>query len=860
MRLFFLLFSACFSANSAWAVAPTSMFDTANKPLDVAQQVLDFAFVGTSKVFSDVAGSRLHNALQTLFTYYSGALMIFAVIIVVYHLMVMVGETAHYGIAFGKRNKQMWAPIRLLLGLGLLIPISGFSSSQHLIIQMTRMGSSLASNAWNAFADEVQTKKLTLHGSAIIDPTATIAHLVATGLCVKSYEITYSGLPTERLLPFVMNNSFLNVKTETGTTVSHTLFQAKLGLDTKLLPITCGELSWLEPDLIRDSTTTSKVGQRFAKAHLAAINTIQSEALDLGGSLALGSIGIFINTEATYVVRFAKLIEDYQKTFLTELQADGITIDKFGNIQADSSETPPPIGPYGWLMAGTTLQKFALTDTMLITPELAAPVINFHYPLFAASNDKATLQLARGLSFAHLLLQPYDPDAATGLWFNPTLDHGKGPVKQALTLTANVLARHEQAHGNRGLLDTGFSNDSGENIGLFKPIALGFKALDLADQLWAVAEWSPRANSPVFGPAIIFGNLSQSVKAALLAANPKIDTTLLGAQTMADIDQPADFARYLIAFLALVIFIPALLLVFLLPLIPMLHFAYGGLLWLMAVFQGLAAAPVWALTFLSMRGDEFIPPGAKLGVALIFNIFLRPVLMVVGFITGLLLMHVGFGVLETSLQLFSYDGLQGSKTLYSLGNLALLLVDLLLSYAITNGSMKCIGLFPDFTLRWIGAVSGGGEDGQASSAGGAAGAASSGGGGGSNASTQQAVTGVANSVSSMQTSQQVWQRKLLGVLEQIAVQNGGSTSPSQNSGLFAHLQDKPDQARGNAAASVQNTNQNATVNVTAGDGLGSSQSGATANPQRTDKRENKSEQGKNSLMAQIIRGNPTDKT
>ncbi len=868
-RFLLLLLLACLLPAVAMAQDTPSLFEIAGKPLDVAQQVLNFVFNGSSDVFSDVAGSRLHRAIQTLFIYYSGAMLIFAVFIVFYHLAIMVVESAHYGIPLGKRNKQLWAPMRLVIGLGLLIPLAGFSGAQMLVMQVTRMGSALASNAWNAFADEVQAKKLTLHGSAIIDPTATIAHLVATGICVKSYEIVYSGMATEHMLPFVMNNPYLLIKEEPGKNISRRLFQAKLGTDSKLLPVTCGELTWLEPDTVRDSTTMAKVGQRFAKAHFEAIQVVQLGALDLGGSLALGSLGVFNNAEATYSASFSKLIEDYRDRFLQELRADGITIDKYGNIAAVSEESTTPIGPFGWLMAGTALQKFALTDTMLITPELSVPVVNFHYPLFAATNDKATLQLARGLSFAHLLLQPYDPETPDALWFNPTIDHGKGPVKQALTMTANVLARHEKAHGDRGLLDLGLDASNGENIGLFKPIALGFKALDLSDQFWAMAEWSPRANSPVFGPAIIFGNLAQSVKAALLAANPRFDAALLGPQTLSDIDQPADFARYLLGLLGLVMFLPAVMLVFLLPLIPIMHFAYGGLIWLMAVFQGIAAAPLWALTFLSMRGDEFIPPGSKLGLALILNIFLRPILMVVGFITALLLMHVGFGVLEASLQLFSFDGLQGSKTLYSLGALAVLLVDLLLCFAITNGSMKCISLFPDFALRWLGSAAGGAGADDSVSASSALGGTTA--GSSSTAATTSASAGQAAAVGGGISSQaikeqQIWQRKLLGVLEQLAGQSGsGDTvgSALRNAGLFAHLSDKPDQARGDSTKSVQATNANATASVnTTGDGVGSTAAGSTANLAKKDPRESGSTvpSEHDERMAQVVRGNPNDKS
>lgn len=856
--IFLILLCGLLMPSLAWA-QPDSLFDISGKPQDVARHILDFLFTGTSDIFNSEAAGKFQRVLRQLFMYYSGALLVFAVIVVLYHLIVMVAESAHYGIPFGKRNKQMWAPIRLVLALGLLIPIGGFSTAQFLIMQMTRMGSSLASNAWNSFADTIKPTQVTLHGSARVDPTATITHLAAIGACVKAYEITYSGLATERLVPFVVP-PFLISKEESGENFSRTTFLAKMG-DPALLPVACGNLSWVMPEPDITASTMSRVAARFAKAHLAAIKEIQQGALNLGGSLALGTLGIFNTTEATYALTFAKLVETYQKSFLAALREDKITIDKYGNVAAISDERTTPTDGYGWMMAGVTLQKFALTDTVMLTPELAAPVVTFHYPLFAAVNDKPTLLLARTLSFAHLLLQSHDPAAATKeLWFNPTIDHGKGPVKQALTLSASILSRTEANLGGQNMLDPGLA-ESGANIGLFKPIALAFRALDLADQFWAVADWSPRANSPVFGPAIIFGNLAQAVRAALLTANPRIEAATLGSHNLLDIDQPADSARYLVAAIGLLIFIPALLLVFLLPLIPLLHFALGSVLWLIAVFQGLASAPIWALTFLSLKGDELVPPGSRLGLAIILNIFLRPILMVIGFITALMLMHMGFAILEVSLALFQYDGLQGSKTLFSIGTLILIVIYLLAAFAITNAAMKCISLFPDFTLKWLGGGGASAEEGQAAGAGAAAGA------GVSSTGTAQAAVGGGGGAAG-NSSQQVWQRKLLGVLEQLSDHFGGSVkSTVQNAGLFAHMAERPDAPAPNTAGADGSTvtasagtptNVNVTSNV---GGLASSTTvahveGGTA---RKSGRTDASIEEKNSLMAQTIRGNQTDK-
>ena len=844
MFLFLLVMTVIIGGAGA-AHAGDSLFEVAGRPQDIGQQVLNFVFSGSAEFFNNTAGGGLHNALKTLFTFYSGAVLIFAVLIVVYHLVMIVGETAHTGIPFGKRNKQMWTAVRLVLALGLLVPVNGYNTAQFMIMQLAHWGSGLASNAWGAFADDNQVQKMVLHGSAAIDPTATIANLVAIGICAKSYEATGSGIAPERLFG-QMNDKYLKYKTETTPPVSRILFQTtSAGLKDEI-PVTCGNLTWVPNDSLSSSTAIGKLSSHFAAAHLEAIKAVQQPALDLGGKITLGALGVANpDLDTPYSAEFGALVKEYQTTFRGALSGE-LEINDHDMFSITSTDNGPLSGKFGWMAAGAMLQKFALTDTVLITPELAAPVVAFYYPLYAAANDKATLQISRSLSFAHLLLQHYDPNSPAEIWFNPQIDHAKGPFKQALTLSANVLARHLVATKGRSLLDPGVEQGSSANIGLFRPIALGFISLDLADEFFSVAEWSPRANSPVFGPSILFGNMAHAVNQSFFSANPHFDSTQLLPHAGDQLDQPADFARYLLVLIAAALFIPGILLVFILPLLPLIKFVIGGVLWLLAIIQGLAAAPIWALTFLSLRGEDMMPQASRLGLVLIFNIFLRPILMIVGFIAALLLMHAGFGLLQASLLLFTFDGLQGSKTLYSLGSLALLITDLILSFGVANASLKCIDVLPEMTLRWLGtsAIGSGGEN---------AGMA----GGGDSGSAGAA--GMAGSFAAAQGAQQIWQRKLLNVLEQMVSHNASGT-PQHNAGLFAHLADRPDLVGSAGAGSANAASSGSDTGATSVTATVEN-AGATAHVQPTDTRAPGNSTGtpnsRNSLTAQVIRGNPS---
>jgi hypothetical protein len=106
---------------------------------------------------ADAAASYSYmDALRKALGVYSNALLIVASVILLYHLLIMTSETAHSGVAGGKRANQVWAPIRLVTAIGLLVPISastGLNSGQYIGLQVIEWGSNMATYTWNEFLD-----------------------------------------------------------------------------------------------------------------------------------------------------------------------------------------------------------------------------------------------------------------------------------------------------------------------------------------------------------------------------------------------------------------------------------------------------------------------------------------------------------------------------------------------------------------------------------------------------------------------------------------------------------------------------------------------------------------------------------
>ena len=152
-----------------------SLFITQNPDLDIAFMLLDQVFGigpinGTPFFNSCVAAATLcpgetvnppfpwpfHLALQNMFRFYSIGILLIGMIIFLYFLVVVVVETATTGSPFGQRFQNVWVPIRLVVAVGLLIPLSwGYNSGQYITFAAAKFGSSLATNGWTIYNNNI---------------------------------------------------------------------------------------------------------------------------------------------------------------------------------------------------------------------------------------------------------------------------------------------------------------------------------------------------------------------------------------------------------------------------------------------------------------------------------------------------------------------------------------------------------------------------------------------------------------------------------------------------------------------------------------------------------------------------------
>jgi defect-in-organelle-trafficking protein DotA len=185
------------------------------------------------------------------------------------------------------------------------------------------------------------------------------------------------------------------------------------------------------------------------------------------------------------------------------------------------------------------------------------------------------------------------------------------------------------------------------------------------------------------------------------------------------------------------LFAAGFMMTFYTPLYPYLLFTFGVIGWVISVIEAMVAAPLVAFGMTHPEGHDFLGR-AEQALMLALGVFLRPVLMVIGYLSAIILSYIGFAIVNFSfgqVLVSSFTASSGSASSTDLGMNALpaiwtvvngspsssqgshftghdlsdfLLIPLLMiGYGlilieVVNQCFSLVHVLPDMVLRWIG--------------------------------------------------------------------------------------------------------------------------------------------------------------
>lgn len=684
---------------------------------DIALRILSHVF-GLNEFFgvSDVAENKFHEGLRGIFQLYSIGLLVIAAIIVIYFIFAILAETAQTGTPFGKRYNHVWAPIRLVVAIGLLIPISeGLNSGQWVALYAAKFGSGFATNGWNKFNEKlndsyVPTEKMiakpNIQAKDFTDMAAffMIAHACKAAetninkekggeinaYLIKNYD---GGTPITldsdyfAAINFIGNSDTIRVrigikdKTEYPHEVSNVSNQ-------------CGEITMKVPDKPIGNGGLNKGGP-WLNAHYYILmqymwqangyEQLKKSAEDLieerlkNGPKANISVELKENTLKTAQEFISEAVDVAVQTIVDEHKKD------------ETKEYEK----YGWGGAGIWYNKIAEMNGDITSAALNKPQITTMPKLMeyvCAENRQQNNNTS--------IKNCYEPNLAEGREVE-SKDRTSDAAKAYSDIYDFWYKDPDSITGN-AIIDT-------------INAILGTQSLfDMCKN----ADIHPLAQLSTLGKGLVeaaIRNLGYGVGLGI--------GSLIGGSFGPALSAGSSFLTSIASISILMGFI----LFYIVPFMPFLYFlfAVGG--WVKGLFEAMVGIPLWALAHIRIDGEGLPGDAANAGYFLIFEIFVRPILIVFGLLASLLIFSAMVKVLNeifylavSNLSGFDPAGetLCGKKlpeggSTPPVGSIDYFrgpvdeffftIVYAILVYMIGMSSFKLIDMIPNQILRWMGA-------------------------------------------------------------------------------------------------------------------------------------------------------------
>lgn len=754
-----------------------------------------------------------HNALHAMFGFYSTGLLIIGMMILLYLVVVVVAETAQTGVPFGKRYNKVWAPIRLVVALGLLIPISnGLNSAQYIVLYAAKLGSNFATNGWNTFNTTLGVARMTEDMLVGYPKTPSAGPLLQFMMLAHACKAVNEGYIVQEnrgkdWKPVAgtctvdngdqRNDSVINaylVKFTGNNTNDAVLLEktdysdARTFFNNGDMTITFGDRG-CEKDHVKSSGHTKPVCGELVLSATSQETAAASGAYQiqkgyyelvqyLWGEYAVGGGGTKIWDHMGFCHKDigGNMVQDYQTYKFNDIMTGGsgdlllrakalsLVQDlcpakiKYNNTEYDFDPALQDNITLDWVTG--TRDNYMYGQNNVVAPALVAAD-----PAYSPSAGPASAILSNilraGVEAENNAIGKYNMTvemrdrgwAGAGLWYNE-IARANGAIIGAVQATPKVVKYPEmmeivaqsKTKNNKQVSPYElFTPVKGEDSYLNLPkvgMAAGVVPLQKIYSLWIEVgneykaptgnaiydflNWlfgtqglfdlrdpanqnvHPLAQMSAMGKSLV----EASIRNLGLAVGGSIIGSIAGSSSSA-LDVGAEAVSGILFMIVSMTLGAGIILYYVLPFMPFVYFFFALGSWIKEVFEAMVGVPLWALAHLRIDGDGLPGEAARSGYFMIFEIFLRPIMILFGLLAAVSIFAAMAAVLNTVFTIAVVNaggtnfGNSGTVTFteFARGPIDQLFYTILyavLMYIIAMSSFKMIDLIPNQVMRWLG--------------------------------------------------------------------------------------------------------------------------------------------------------------
>lgn len=632
---------------------------------------------------SAFASSPIHGAFQAMLAFYSKSMMVVATFIVMYFVVVVVGESAQSGTPFGRRFNGLWAPLRLVFALGLLVPLgAGLNAAQYVTLYAAKHGSKYATEAWRIFKDGVEMR--TEEASPSVPAFGGLVRSIfLSEVCSASFNVMqpnqmqmyHETAPTVGLAARIefAGKTFAPVSGKSGADLE------AAAKDTNSSVV----LIWGKPSAFGSKAGIERIcGSISVKAGGSPIVTWYSgEVLRLAETLrplAQLVASVYVPTGANW--NNATVLDDAPvklAAIAAESQKRGEAAIKAG-YQKKMGEGAQNLDHLGWVEAGVYYPSLAKSTRIYMNlvrdafPVVTVPVTASQFDNKDATTGGAEYATVMSvISFAERMAPPANMGSSGILSPAPEkaeLSVFDRPLEAILNMVFGT-SRLREMRANPALEPMSMLTAAGSDLVTRSMYVFG---LGLAAEV---------------GSSFLTGDgvpkwISGAAKAAQAVGGFAVSIALVGL-------------------------LAGIVLLYVLPLLPFVYFFFSLLGWIFSLAEALIAMPLWALAHLRIDGDDFAGPQAGAGYWLLFELFLRPLLIVLAAVVSYLCFWGGTWALSSLFDLATAEVAVGAMDKAAdqsgLDAFVFTIFFAVMAYGIATAAFKLIDRIPNEILRWAGA-------------------------------------------------------------------------------------------------------------------------------------------------------------
>lgn len=692
-------------------------------------------------IFSAPDGAGTPAGQQTLFSsivgYFNAAMLVVAGLLFFNNLVTGTVQTAHEGQVLGRNWSSLWAPLRTIFAVALLIPLpnmQGYNTAQVFVAFIAKNATQFASSVWSITAQNITTGVVPVSAPRANIPQHLASEMFLLEMCrvvLNDQFVKSASTPAQADRVVRTPTQVKNIENTVAyegyaiPTESHA-YQTRVTYDRVsasgevITPAICGSYVTPEiPDVINnrveatanDSFTladimadgnTENLRNEFQALHFRVMGEVDEATGNftanrgLAGSLERIAQRVYANHMArAYPADGAAAppVIDITQDLITAVQSAN---QRMNNGYTRLMNSINRNGTRNAAIRQAMIDRISTScDTTQDSTCLGEGWIgagSWYMMVARLNNEISSLFVAEGNASASSSARQ-DVD---GRWFAWRLSDDEKALREQYTSAFEYGAEVFNTAANR-MAATGWPIDPA----LITNIAASINGNEIKDPYSTGAAPKAKINSGILSMINYLNEQTFSQDPMIALSNVGNAMVTLGTGLIvADIFLPGDIASTVGGIIATAGATMAIIL----PLMPFLFWIMAVTGYFLLVVEAFIAVNLWAISHLRMDGEGMSGGVGREGWLMILALMTTPFLMIAGYLVGMIIFRISSALISGGLSVALAGLLGNSNPIFTaVATLVVGLFMVIFYMLLIERSFSLIAEFPSKVLRWMGA-------------------------------------------------------------------------------------------------------------------------------------------------------------